>query len=178
MHCRQLEGRVAVLSFDYLIADHLEIFAREFSDALFIFNEENCLRAAGSSACLAAGKLRAWQGGFFFDPWQVDLEARAAPGFAVNPDVTAALFHDSVNRCKPEARSFAFFFGRKKWLENMSLRFGVHAAAVVGNCEHHIFAWGKHGGRMRKIGVELRVGCLDRKAAAFRHRVTRIYGKI
>ena len=60
----------------------------------------------------------------------------------------------------------------------MRLGFGIHAAAVVGDRQHHVFARRQHSRRVRKTGVEFGVSGFDGQAAAPRHSVAGVDGQI
>src|SRR5207244_8697286 len=51
-------------------------------------------------------------------PRQIDLEARAVPELAVEPDVAAALLHHAVHGRETEARALTHRLGREKGLED------------------------------------------------------------
>ena len=115
---------------------------------------------------------------FVFNSRQINLEAGSAVGFAIHPDVAAALFHNSVYRRETKSSSLSFFLRRKEGFENVRLRFGVHTAAIVGNREHYVFAGRQHGRGPRIGGIQIDIRSLDCQATALRHRVARINGEI
>ena len=45
----------------------------------------------------------------------------------------AALLDDAIHRRQTQPRALPFFLGREKWLEDMRLRFCIHAGAVVAD---------------------------------------------
>ena len=74
------------------------------------------------------------------DAGKVDLERRAVPGLAVDPDVPAALLDDAVHGRQPEPGALAGRLGREERLERVLRTVGVHAAAGVAHREHHVLA--------------------------------------
>src|SRR5262249_15153963 len=74
------------------------------------------------------------------DPRQVDLEHGSEPRLTVNPNVAAALFHNTVDRRQSQAGSFTYFFRRKEGLEDSRLRLLVHAASGIADRQHDVFS--------------------------------------
>src|SRR5207244_11264791 len=87
-----------------------------------------CLRAIERArALLFLGGL----GPVRIHPRQIDLEARAVPELAVEPDVAAALLHHAVHGRETEARALTHRLGREKGLEDPGVGLRVHAGPVV-----------------------------------------------
>ena len=57
----------------------------------------------------------------------------------MDPDVSATLFHETVDRREPEACPSALFLCREKGFEDVRLRLGVHAGTGIAHDQHHIF---------------------------------------
>ena len=112
------------------------------------------------------------------DSRKINLERRSVARLAIDPDVSAALFDDSVDRRQAEARALPFFLGGEERLEDVGLRLFVHAAAVVGDRQHDVLAGRQRNRRMGSRGVEFDVAGFDREAPALRHGVARIDRKI
>src|SRR5579872_3780959 len=79
---------------------------------------------------------------FVFSARQIDLECRPATRFAVDPDVTSALFDDSIHRRQTKTGALSQFFGCKEWLKDTSNRSLVHAASVVADRQQDVLARG------------------------------------
>ncbi len=105
---------------------------------------------------------------------QVHFESCAVADFAVYPDVSAALLHDSVHGREAQAGAAALRFGGEKWLEDARLSGGVHADAGVADGEHHVGARVNDGVLRGVIAIELHVGSFDGQAAAVGHGVARV----
>jgi hypothetical protein len=54
---------------------------------------------------------------------------------AADFDLPAVIGDDPVDDREPEPGAFANLFGRKEWLEDPILRFGIHAAAGIGDAK-------------------------------------------
>src|SRR5215472_735075 len=107
------------------------------------------------------------------DSRQVDLENRPFSQFAVNPDVSAALLYDAIDRGEPESRTLPELLGGKKWIKNLRLRLTVHTAAGIRNANHYVGA-GDGGRMLLLVGfIELSIGELDGQTATIGHGVSR-----
>src|SRR5215469_2120491 len=105
---------------------------------------------------------------------QIDLKCAALSGLAVNPDITAALFHDSVDGRKSKPSAAAALFSGEKRFENVRHSLLVHAHTGIGNGEHHV-PTGFYRGVLYGIAcIEVGVTGFDDKASALRHRVARV----
>ena len=144
---------------DSCISAHFQIFASQFPDAFLVFHQKNSFRSAFYGLNVGAPVASALSF-FVFNSRQINLEAGSAVGFAIHPDVAAALFHDSVYRRETKSSSLSFFLRRKEGFENVRLRFGVHTAAIVGNREHYVFAGRQHGRGPRIGGIQIDIRSL------------------
>src|ERR1700719_3648429 len=131
------EGGVAVLGLEDAIAAGLESLANELADGIFVLDEENGFGSAG-------GGGRNWSGtvsfGGLVDAREINGEDCDASEFALDEDVSAALFDDAVDGGESEAGAFAFFFGGEKRFEDASLGFAVHALAGIADGNHYVGA--------------------------------------
>src|ERR1700726_5292519 len=59
----------------------------------------------------------------------------ASANLAADLDLPAVIGNDPVDDREPEPGAFADLFCRKEWLEDPILRFGIHAAAGIGDSE-------------------------------------------
>ncbi len=107
--------------------------ASQFANILFIFYQQNGLTAPRRylllCGCLLGGFLRAGK---------VYLERRAVPQFAVDPNITPALFDNSVNGRKPKTRPLTLLLSSKEGLKDTGLGLGVHAASCIAHRQHLI----------------------------------------
>src|SRR5438094_3289618 len=109
----------------------------------------------------------------FSNTGQEDHEPGALPNRVVHSNVAATLIHDSVNGGQPEAGSFAFFFRREEWFENLVLDFLWYAGSRVRNREHHIIA-PTHLSLSRLCHrVVADTACFNGQTATRRHRISR-----
>jgi len=67
------------------------------------------------------------------------------PRLTVDIDKTVVLFDNTVGRRQAKASTFAHFLGGEKWLKQVIHSFCVHAAAVVADRQHYIFAGSEAG---------------------------------
>ena len=84
---------------------------------------------------------------------QVDFESCPLIRLAVYIDKTIVLPDDAINHGKPETCALADFLGGEKGFEQVVQNFLVHAAAVVADRQHDIFAGNKTrpGGTIRFV---------------------------
>ena len=109
---------------------------------------------------------------------EVELDARAGAGLAVDGDVAAGLFDEAVDHAEAKAGAFADFLGREERLEHPAERLLVHARARVAHRDHHVLA-GDHFGVGGGIAlVEVNVRRLDGQEAAVRHGVAGVDAEI
>jgi len=59
----------------------------------------------------------------------------ASANLAADLDLPAVIGNDPMDDREPEPGAFANLFCRKEWLEYPILRFGIHAAAGIGDSE-------------------------------------------
>src|ERR1700735_2555679 len=144
---------MAIFGFNHGIATHFPIFARQLAYALFVFHKKNGLRPPfdGMSVRTAVASAISF---FIFDPGQINFKTGSTTRVAVHPDVSTALLHASVHRCKTKSCSFSLFLGCKEWLENVCLRFGVHTATLIGNREHHVLRGSQYTTRARVGSIQ------------------------
>ena len=106
---------------------------------------------------------------------QVDLEHGAVAGLAVDPDMPAALFHDSVNGRQAEAAALALFLRGEERLEDARSRRLIHAFAGVRHGDHDVVA-GNDAGVIHGVGVvEIHGRGFEHQTAAVRHRVAAVH---
>src|SRR6266849_7982609 len=104
---------------------------------------------------------------------QIYSEGRTFAGLAVDPDIAAALLDNAIHGREAQASSLRTLSG-KKWLEDVRLRFRVHARTGVADGKHDVFA-GRHWSVETRIAfVERGVGSFDGESSALRHGVARI----
>src|SRR5215468_12697248 len=98
--CGDLLGVLRVARRDHVVTLSGENRLDQIAEGVFIFDEKNCLRT------VMIVERRCFRGLVLHDlsdARQINLEGAAFSRFAVNPDVTATLFNDSVYRRKSEA---------------------------------------------------------------------------
>src|SRR5262252_1755544 len=105
---------------------------------------------------------------------QVDAEAAAFAYRAVHPDISAALFDDSVDHGQPQTGAFAEFFGGEEGFKNMGLCFFIHPQTVVGDGKHDVTAG--HGAKvtLRVRIIQFDVCRFQSNRSAIWHRITRV----
>jgi len=64
----------------------------------------------------------------------------AAADLAVDPDMTARLFDESIDHRQAETGSLSFRLRRKEGLEGLRYDFGEHAGASIRDSQHHVLA--------------------------------------
>ena len=167
MRARNLDGGSRVSGFEHGVSLTLQVLAGELAHGGFIFHQQD--------GFVAGRDLRDWDrrlGSDEFstgrDPRQIDLERRSPAGFAVHPDVAAALLDDAVNGGEAEAGALDSLGGEKR-LEDMGLSFGIHAHAGVADGQHHVLARLRWGVQAGIAFVERDIGGLDGEFAALRH---------
>ena len=107
---------------------------------------------------------------FFVSAREEDLHhgARARP--TIQPNITVALFDDSVNGGQTEPRSLVRGLGLEERLEDSSQGLPVHAHSGIAHRQRHIRT-GSHVDRTVVGVVQLNVPGLDAQLAPFRHGV-------
>src|SRR4051812_45699324 len=106
-------------------------FARECTDRLFVFHEQDRFPPRAIAAVWSRRRLNRERP----RRRQVDLEDRALTRLAVAPDVAAALLDHAVYGRQPEPAPLALFLGREEWLEHTRPRRGVHPLAGIADGE-------------------------------------------
>src|SRR5690242_15621575 len=109
---------------------------------------------------------------------QIDLKGGAFTGRAIHPDVSVALFHDSVDCGETEAGTFAALFSSEERLEDVSEDPRVHACSCVDHGKAYVVSHAGTGMRPRILRIEMRVCGLNLELAAVGHGVARIDSKI
>src|SRR6266852_3421652 len=90
------------------VAVRPEDVAGKLTHRQFVFDQEDSLVTPSGLRRARTGRRRVDSS---LNARQVDFERRAAPRFAVDPDVSAALLDDSIDRREPQARPEAWPFG-------------------------------------------------------------------
>src|SRR6267143_2353255 len=137
----------AILGFEHCVAILPEKPCYELANSFLILCQQERFRSTNRRDRTLA---RLHQLERFVNARQIDLECRASAGFAVYPDETATLLHNSVYRRQPKPRTFALFFGREERLEDVALRFRVHPVAGIAYGKQDILA-GLRGGMFAGI---------------------------
>src|SRR5258708_40187593 len=75
--------------------------------------------------------------GGFQSRGQVNFKSSSLPFFALDPDESATLLHNSVDRGKSQTGAFAEFFGGEKRLKDARSGFRIHPVPSIGNDEKH-----------------------------------------
>src|ERR1700739_1136552 len=108
------------------------------------------------------------------NPREIELKGSASAQFAVDPNISTALLHDSVDTRQTQASSLARFLRCEEWLKDP--RFGrfVHAASGVPHRQHDVFA--RHNRLMPTtiVLVEIDAGSFDGYLTTIGHRISRI----
>src|SRR5215213_3613219 len=115
---------------------------------------------------------------FIVNARQVDFENCSHSGLAINPDVPATLFHNTVDSRQSQASSFADVFSCEEGFEDPCLSLLVHAAAGVANRQHHVLAWLYGNVFQRSVIIKSDVCCFNRDFAAARHGITGVYDQV
>ena len=89
---------------------------------------------------------------------EVDFENCARPGFAVGPDKSAILFHDSIHRRQPQPCALARGLGGVEGFEDVRQMIGGNADAVVAHGHHNVVARRNE----RRFLLNVRLGEFDR----------------
>src|SRR5216684_7308231 len=112
------------------------------------------------------------------DARQINLEGGALSEFAVYPDVTAALFHDAVDRRETETSATAAFLRGVKRFEDVGDRIGRHARAGVRDGEQDVWSGNDNSVIARVRRVEINVAGLDEDATTVGEGVARVHDQI
>src|SRR5262249_26034076 len=99
-------------------------------------------------------------------------------GFAVHPDISAALFHNSVHHRKSEPCAFSQLLSSEERFENMRENFFAHPTAGVCYGEQYELSGSRTPVRVNECFVQLRIGRLKCKFSSIRHCIARIYHQI
>ena len=75
---------------------------------------------------------------------QVDFEYGAHRQFAVYPDESFVLLHDSIDRCQSESRAFAQRLSGIEGLEDVGQMFGKNSGTIVADGDKGIASGGNH----------------------------------
>src|SRR5689334_12499525 len=75
-----------------------------------------------------------------FHPWQVDLKGRTLPRFAVNPNISFALFDDSIDGREAEPCALADRFCSKERLKDMSQSLRINSRSGINHRQHDVRA--------------------------------------
>ena len=93
-------------------------------------------------------------------------------------DVATALLDDSIHHGQSQAGTLSWSLRRKKRLEDTTLSLGIHAAAAVGNRQHHVGA-GLNGAVSPDLSlIESNALRLNAQRSPSGHCVTSIHRKI
>src|SRR6185503_9429679 len=133
----QSQRFLAVAGVEHVVSGLFQNLTRKSANDVLVFHEQDGFRSA-------------WCGSFHTRPFcrflvavemrQVDFDCRATVWLAINPDVAAALLHDSVNSRQPETSTAAFVFSRKERFKNSALGLDVHPATGIADREHDVAA--------------------------------------
>src|SRR5437588_4448010 len=153
-----MDGVLAPFGFQHGVALLVEHVPDEGTNAIFIFEEQNGFgpTIAGEDAFLPANGF-----GLGVYSRQINLECCAMAGFAVDPDISSALFHDAVCGREPEACAFSGFLGCEERFEDPQAGGLVHSYSVVTYREHNVLT-GMHFGMFANLdGIEFDIDGLD-----------------
>ena len=112
---------------EHIVAVRLENMQGEVPELLLVLRQQDGFRAPRTVDPLPLSRS-------FYDSFalgQIDLERRAAPRLAVDPDVSAALLDDPVDRGEPEPGALADGLRREERLEEVLSRLVVDPDAVA-----------------------------------------------
>ena len=114
----------------------------------------------------------------FEDAWEIQFEGGPLPRLAIDPDVSAGLFHNAVHGSQAQTGPFALFFGRKKRLEDVAPRLRIHAVSVVAHCDHGEFARLHAHMRAGVILIQHNIRGLDCQVPANGHGIAGVHRQI
>ena len=168
---RDEQGFCAVCGFQQRIAAAAQNLRAEVPHRGFVFHQQQRLVARP----LARGPI-------LWDLWidrlvrtrQIDLKRRALAGRRFDADEAAALPDDAVDGGQTQPRALARFFGGEEGLEQARAHLVSHAAAGVGDREHHVVVRRKLGADGRRGGAQLDALGAQKQRAAGGHGVARI----
>jgi hypothetical protein len=92
--------------------------------------------------------------------------------------VASTLFHDVGDDGKPEAGSFSLALRSEEWLEDLRLGGGVHAAAIVTDCDHNVLLVSRSAVRRLLARVKFRVLSFDEDVTAVWHGIAGVDDQI
>src|ERR1043165_537128 len=133
----QAQGFFATTGVEHVVAGLLQYLARESTNDVLVFHQQDSFRSSWR------GSLHTWTFYRFlvaFEVRQINLDGGATVRLAVDPDVAAALLHDSVNSRQTKTSTAAFDFRRKKRFEDSGFRLYTHPATSVAAREHDVAA--------------------------------------
>src|SRR5215469_2604826 len=107
----------------------------QVANCLFVLHQQNRLR---SSLVFQLRKRRGALLDLLSHSRQVHFEGTPFSGFAVDPDVSAALLHDAVNGRKSKPGSSSALLCGVKRLKNVRQRLLVHSDAGVRDRKHYV----------------------------------------
>src|SRR5262249_25094501 len=108
---------------------------------------------------------------------KINFERRAPRGFAIDPDMSATLLYDAVDRRQSQPASLPHFLRRKEWFKDTGPRGFIHPHPVVADREHDV-ASGSHGVFAGKTFVEVNYSRVDNEFSATRHGIPGIHCEI
>src|SRR6266446_2588076 len=157
------------------VADAFQIFAGHFAQGVGVFGQEDRLAAIADLLLLTLAFTRF---GRPLHTRQINFEDASLCDLAVDPDVAAGLFYDSVDGCQAQAGALPEFFSGEERIKNPQLRLAIHSAARVRDRQQYIGAW---NGRRMFFPIALvyfDIARLDGKASALGHGVPRVHRQV
>src|SRR5665213_1791595 len=123
MSLADLERLAAIRRLEDRVPASLQNPSSQFAQAAGVLDEQDRLRAGGRRNRRPRGHQRY---GDAFDAREIDLEGRAVPKLAVDPDGPAALLDNPVHGRESQPRALALLLGCEEWFEEMRLGLLVH----------------------------------------------------
>ena len=138
---------------------------------IVVFGNQDML---ASALCRRLGRWLSIQALRIQRTGEIEFYAGAFARLGVDLYMPAGLLGEAEHHTQPQAAALAHRLGCKKGLEDTAQGLGVHAAARVGDANHHVVAGFDLRMPLRVVIVEHAVGGLDGELAPFRYGVAGI----
>ncbi len=163
---------------EYSVAHAQQRLPGHLSDGFVVLGKEDGFRPANFGQRRSRGFFRSFLSRSALHYRQVYAKEAAVPGFAIDVDETAVLFHNAVSGSQAHSGSLAAFLCGEEGLKDALAGFRIHAHARVRNGDYRVPAWTDVGIKSAVGVVQLHHLRLDHQPPALRHRVSRVEAQI
>ena len=143
---------------------------RQLADDGLVLNQQDRLRPLCRQARYVSDLGRGWNC-FLTESGQVDMECRSLAHLCIHPDISPALFDDTVHRRQPQTSAASLFLCREERFKEVLSDLLSHALPSVAYPEQHILTRNGFDVVHRRGIIQVQVGDLDRKAPPRSHSI-------